>query len=172
MGSLERDDRVLDFDPAWHDALVLIHPTYAPKHATDEYVHRVIGALERAREAGRPVFHCPDDGHDPRLDPRLEGPGITEVRLFLGGCRSVKRKYLRKRTQREVDFIADRVGKPAAEVRLGFGGMYADACVYGFAEIWCRKIVTRWPDPDRENVKWRPKRPFAQGDILEKLVIS
>jgi hypothetical protein len=71
-----------------------------------------------------------------------------------------------------VDCIAGQIGEDPSEIRLGFGGMYAEGCVHSFATTWCRKIATKWPEMDDDSFKWRPKRPLAQGDVLERLVIS
>ncbi|MBD3163028.1 MAG: hypothetical protein GF346_11465 [Candidatus Eisenbacteria bacterium] len=163
----------LRFDPDSHDALVLVHPTYLRTRRPKHYPYRLLDAVDLAIECGRPVFHVPDYGHFKWLRRHLEKRELVPVPNHLRNVKGVKCRYLRRRLQREVDFIAGRLSKTPAEIHLAFAGMYAPACVFSVAQSWCRRVVPWWPDwSDPQLRSSLPKRCIASGEILGELVVG
>jgi hypothetical protein len=165
-------DSLYDFDPAIHDALVLVHPTYSmPKSGS--YVQAILGAIDAALAAGRPVFHAADHREFEALALRLAKRQLEPVPDFRFGMLHVKDRVNRRRGQREVDFIAARIGRRRSEIRLGFAGMYASACVFAFARSWCRQVVPWWPEEaDDPPERILPRHRLGRADILQNLVLE
>jgi len=165
-----------DFDADFHDALVLVHPSYSSKLISSRYLTNMRNAVKLAVAARRPIFYS-DDDPDPRIQKILTMGSARPVPTYMGWTRGVQPRFVRKRLQREVDEIAELIGKPPAEIVLGFGGMYAEACVHAYVSYWCRDLVSvwaksEWVDHDPSYELYRPKRPFARGDVLRALVIA
>jgi len=76
-----------------------------------------------------------------------------------------KKRILRLRVQREVDFLASHIGKALGEIRLGFAGMFGWGCVYDQVQIWCREVVPRLKKWDWRR-EYLPKHPIARGDMI------
>ena len=156
-----------------HDALVLVHPTYTKVKRPDQYPHRLLDAVDLAIQNGKPVFVVPDNGVNEWLLRHLGKRNLIPVPYYLNNIVGVKGRVLRRRLQREVDFIAGVLSKKPNVVRLGFGGMYAAACVFGIAHSWCRDVTPWWPDwEDRQLRKCLPRRPIAAAEVLEELVVG
>ena len=156
-----------------HDALVLVHPTYKKEKRPKGYPYRLLDAIDVASQHNIPVFCVPDDGNYKWLYRHLSKRHIIQIPNYLRNDISVKYRVLRRRLQNEVNFIAKMLGKHPAEIRLGFAGMYAAACVFGIAQSWCRQVVPWYPD--WSNSKRRaclPKHPIARAEILEELVVG
>ena len=157
----------------FHDALVLVHPAYAKVKRPSQYPYRLLDAVTLAHSHGIPVFVVPCRGMNGWLDTKLSSRDVIVVPDHLRTTRSVKKSVLRRRLQREVGFIADRLGKRPGEIRIGLGGMYAQACVFAVAQTWCRQVRPSWPDwEDRDYRAWLPRRPFAYGEVLEDITVG
>ena len=134
-----------NFDPLIHDALVLVHPTYSKERHPESYFHNLLAAVDHAHSANKPVFLVPDWSRFRRLADHLSKRKLIKVPNYLKFPTGVKRRVVRRRLQREVDFIADTLSKPPSKIRLGFAGIYASACVFSVAQSWCREVIPWWP---------------------------
>ena len=160
---------VRDFDPSLHDALVLIHPSFHEFFAPSDYRENLLAAVDLAKGSGTPVFIVPDDGVWESLSAEVEGLGLTRIPLSAYDYR-VKSRVARRQSQQEVDFLAERIGKRPSQIRLALGGMYAEACVFGFAQTWCREVRPWWPDGvDAKTARFLPRRPIRHADIVERI---
>lgn len=154
------------FDSRIHDALIVVHPSFAvPRRGW--YFHAILGTVDCALAAGRPVFHLADEGLYGPLAHRIRQRSLIEAPLTTGNWTHVRAKYLRRREQRMIDALVARIGRPRHEVRVAFAGMFRSACVFGFARSLCREVVPWWPD----EVGWPPethlaRHRMARGDIL------
>jgi hypothetical protein len=163
----------VNFCPETHDALVLIHPTQLKDRRPKDYPYRLLDAVDSALESGKPVFLLPDGGRFKWLSRQLLMRPLVRIPHYLHSTRGVKNHVIRRRLQREVDFIAKVLTLPPAEIRLGFAGMYASYCVFRVAQIWCREVVPWWPrEVDMQLRSCLPKRPIARGDILSEIVVG
>jgi hypothetical protein len=163
-----------NFNPDVHDGLVLVHPSYNLEMITETYLANLRSAVEKAAAINCPVFYCADEFGDP-------APAIKEI-LAIGSARTspnymgyskyAKAKYVRRRVQKEVDEICGIIGKPCNEIILGFGGMYANACVSIWAQTWCQRVKSAWAPEYIEFAQFRPRHSFRCGDILSRLVIA
>jgi len=156
-----------------HDALVLVHPTYKKVRRAKHYPYRLLDAIDTANQNDRPVFWVPDDGDYKWLSNHLSKRHVVQVPDFVQNVASVKYRVLRRRLQKEVDFIADTLGKRPSEITIGFAGMYAAACVFHTAQAWCREVApwySEWSDAKLRSCL--PKYPIARAEILEELVVD
>jgi hypothetical protein len=162
-----------NFCPETHDALILIHPTWLKDRRPKSYPYRLLDAVDSALESGKPVFLLPDRGGFRWLSKQLMMRPLVRIPNHLRSTRGVKTRVMRRRLQREVDFIAKVLALPPAEIRLGFAGMYASFCVFRVAHLWCREVVPWWPkEVDVQLRSCLPKRPIARGDILSEIVVG
>ena len=113
-----------------YDALVLIHPDYSVEMCTPQYVTAVVAAINRASEIGMPVFYAFGDLDETTctaIRSQLDARRALQLPNCGSGAFRVKLRWRRRRAQREVDQIAQIVGKPPQRISLAFGGMYRDA---------------------------------------------
>ena len=157
----------------FHDALVLVHPTYSKVKRPNQYPYNLLDAVTSALRNGIPVFVVPCCGANTWLDSKLSSQDLIVVPDHVRRTRSVKKSVIRRRLQREVGFIAGILGKRPGEICIGFGGTYAHACVFATAQTWCRQVRPRWPEwEDSEYRAWLPRRPFAYGEVLEDISLG
>ncbi len=124
------------------DALVIVHPDWTP-YWTDEtketkfrqtpeykaYATNLLNAVNCAQESGKPVFLVCQGGHVGPLEFYLmsKGAHLVDVSCYTSD-------------KSEIESVAIVFDKKPEEIRLGFGGVYADACVINIASSWCRKV--------------------------------
>ncbi len=117
------------------DGLVVIHPDFAghpdyvknPPKQFIEYPDNLLDAVYLVQQEGKPVF----------LVRQTNEIGLLEIQLMTTPVYSVNVHH-KSRKEQEIDFIASVLGKKPEEIRLGFGGTYANACVHNIASSWCK----------------------------------
>ncbi|MBI2133792.1 hypothetical protein HYU11_03875 [Candidatus Woesearchaeota archaeon] len=107
------------------DGLVLVHPDYSKP--SEVYSSNILAALDFVRNSGMPLFF---------VRSSYFGYGSVEKMALAQGGIEIKPDS----RQKEVCFIANKIGKTPRDTSLGFGGMYAECCVLQHAKYWCKTI--------------------------------
>jgi hypothetical protein len=128
------------------------------------------GALERAAQQSVPVFVVrSNDEPVVKLETLFAAYNVLDIPRIPG---SWKHPVDRRRTNlRWVLAISELVGRLPEQVRIAFGGMYADACVQSFATSLCCRIWTRWGDENDDTpANEKPRRMLGRGDLVEEIL--
>lgn len=153
-----------------YHGLVVVHPDFSRRSKHPQYLENLIGALDCFYSAGKPIFVARDvvARSDSRIWQelwRVRARTLPVVNPSDGIFPSVE-EFLRQ-SQREVDSIVVSVAMPRASIRLAFGGLNAEQCVYAFATAYCREVETSYPGDNREPLA---KNPIGYGKVFDEIV--
>lgn len=144
------------------DALMLVHidsilyddPTI---ELPPQYKADMLEVIEQFRAAGKPIFYDPDEGF---VDSELEEALADAHKLDNSGYGA--------ELQSDVDSIVEKVGKPREEIRLAFGGMFTESCVWNTADPYCQTVEATIQGDENDKVP----RPIGFGRVLDEIVLE
>lgn len=150
--------------------LAIIHPDYLSHPKNPRYSENLRFALDVFYTAGKPIFVARDVIMQPnsKVWEELKRVGAREIPIdnpSEGVFPSVE-EFLRQ-NQREVDFIVSAIGISGEEIRLAFGGLNAEECVYAFATAYCREVETNYPGREAEPLV---EKPLKLGKVFDEIV--
>jgi hypothetical protein len=70
-----------------------------------------------------------------------------------------------------VDFISEKVGKNPVDIRLEFGGVFAELCVHAYAAEYCKEVETSHENEEAEP-PYCPINPIAFGKVNDEIVLT
>jgi hypothetical protein len=157
----------MEFD-SFH-GLVIVHPEFPGFPRNPNYRSNLTKTIEVFNTDKKPIFVARDIISRPQADIWAE---LSRVRAWTlpiispddGIFPSVK-DFLAQ-NQREVDFIVSKIALPRNQIRLIFGGLNAQECVYGFATAYCAVVETSYPGIAEPTVP----NPIGYGKVFDEIV--
>ena len=142
-----------------YDALVMIHPDYAPP-INPNYKRNLSGIIKTFKLARKPVFAM-----EPIATKRMR-QRLSDAIIIPGYQGS-----LIENSRNRIDFIVKHVGKQPKDIKLAFGGIYANACVYAQARLWCKIVETNHPNEILHDLfKCSSINYIKFGKVLEEII--
>ncbi|MBI5391276.1 hypothetical protein HZB02_07340 [Candidatus Woesearchaeota archaeon] len=153
-----------------YHGLVVVHPDFSHRPKHPEYVDNLSSAVDLFHSSGRPIFVARNKVNNPSANIwgtlNLVGAHTLPISDPSDGIFVSLEEYLRQ-NQQEVDFIVRRIGMEHQNIRLAFGGLYAEHCVYAFATAYCERVETEYPNEEREPVALHP---IGFGKVFREIV--